>query len=136
MRIYLLESEDEVVDPLSPDDIVLLAKADRCLARSLPGVSGLTGFGIDDLVSRAATVLSDRVRSSGTAMRSRHASALRDGTARIDEVLERLAFDDIENVDLLAEDVRVAIRAVDALVGRVDVETLLDEIFSSFCIGK
>ncbi len=30
----------------------------------------------------------------------------------------------------------MAIRALDSLVGRVDVEDLLDEIFSSFCIGK
>jgi tRNA modification GTPase len=38
--------------------------------------------------------------------------------------------------DLIAEDLRAAIRAVDMIVGRVDVEDLLDEIFSSFCIGK
>jgi tRNA modification GTPase len=37
---------------------------------------------------------------------------------------------------LIAEDLRSAIRAVDSLVGRVDVEQVLDEIFSSFCIGK
>jgi tRNA modification GTPase len=41
-----------------------------------------------------------------------------------------------ERAELAAEDMRTAIRALDALVGRVDVENLLDEIFSSFCIGK
>jgi tRNA modification GTPase len=39
-------------------------------------------------------------------------------------------------VDLLAEDLRLAIRALDSLIGRVDVENVLGEIFSSFCIGK
>ena len=39
-------------------------------------------------------------------------------------------------IELAAEEVRGAIRALDALVGRVDVENLLDEIFSSFCLGK
>jgi tRNA modification GTPase len=39
-------------------------------------------------------------------------------------------------LDLIAEDLRTSIRAVDSLVGRVDVEQVLDEIFSSFCIGK
>jgi tRNA modification GTPase len=67
---------------------------------------------------------------------TRHAAALRAGVVRLEEVLDRLSSDDSDEVDLLAEDVRAAIRAVDALVGRVDVETLLDEIFSSFCIGK
>ena len=38
--------------------------------------------------------------------------------------------------DLVAEDIRSAIRAVDSLVGRIDVEDVLGEIFSSFCIGK
>ena len=38
--------------------------------------------------------------------------------------------------DLAAEEVRQAVRALESLVGRVDVENLLDEIFSSFCVGK
>jgi tRNA modification GTPase len=37
---------------------------------------------------------------------------------------------------LAAEDVRVATHAIGRLTGRIDVEDLLDEIFSSFCIGK
>jgi tRNA modification GTPase len=39
-------------------------------------------------------------------------------------------------VELAAAELRVAIRALESLVGRVDVENLLDEIFASFCIGK
>ena len=38
--------------------------------------------------------------------------------------------------ELAAESVRTAIRALDSLTGRIDVETILGEIFSSFCIGK
>ena len=34
------------------------------------------------------------------------------------------------------EELLRAIRALDSLVGRVDVEHLLDEIFASFCVGK
>lgn len=43
-----------------------------------------------------------------------------------------------ENADivLLAEDVRMAVRAIGKLTGRVDVEDLLDVIFRDFCIGK
>jgi tRNA modification GTPase len=37
---------------------------------------------------------------------------------------------------LAAEDVRVAADQIGRLTGRIDVEDLLDEIFSSFCIGK
>jgi tRNA modification GTPase len=41
-----------------------------------------------------------------------------------------------EHYDIAAEELRSAIRSLEALVGRIDVENLLDEIFSSFCLGK
>lgn len=136
LRIYILESVDENVERQSSDDIVVLSKADEREAFGKPAISGLTGEGVEALVDAVASVLAERVRLAGAATRARHARALRDGSALIGQVLDRMAADDMENVDLLAEDLRAAIRALDALVGRVDVEALLDEIFSSFCIGK
>jgi len=41
-----------------------------------------------------------------------------------------------ERSELMAEDVRLAARSLEALAGRVDTEAVLDEIFSTFCIGK
>ena len=38
--------------------------------------------------------------------------------------------------ELTAEDLRLALRAMDRLIGRTDVEDLLDLIFRDFCIGK
>ena len=38
--------------------------------------------------------------------------------------------------DLLAEELRIAARALGRLTGRVDVEDILDVIFRDFCIGK
>ena len=38
--------------------------------------------------------------------------------------------------DLAAEDVRIALQALARIIGRFDVERVLDRIFSSFCIGK
>ncbi len=38
--------------------------------------------------------------------------------------------------ELTAEDTRLAVRALGRITGRVDVEDLLDVIFSEFCIGK
>jgi tRNA modification GTPase len=39
-------------------------------------------------------------------------------------------------LELAAEDVRLAARAVGEITGQVDVEDVLDRLFSSFCIGK
>jgi tRNA modification GTPase len=38
--------------------------------------------------------------------------------------------------ELLAEELRLASRALQRLTGRVDVEDVLDVIFRDFCIGK
>ncbi len=39
-------------------------------------------------------------------------------------------------LELVAEDVRLAVRDMERLIGRVDVEDVLDVIFNDFCIGK
>ena len=41
-----------------------------------------------------------------------------------------------DEYDIAAEEIRFAIRSLEALIGRIDVENLLDEIFLSFCVGK
>jgi tRNA modification GTPase len=41
-----------------------------------------------------------------------------------------------EFYDIAAEEIRASVRSLEAVIGRVDVENLLDEIFSSFCLGK
>jgi len=38
--------------------------------------------------------------------------------------------------ELLAEDLRLAMRAIGRITGQVDVEELLDFVFRDFCIGK
>ena len=41
-----------------------------------------------------------------------------------------------KNIDLYAEDVRLATKSLGSLFGNVDIEDILDIIFSDFCIGK
>ena len=50
--------------------------------------------------------------------------------------LDRLIDGPQDDVSLFAEDLRVALRTLGRLVGRVDVEDVLDAIFREFCIGK
>jgi len=49
--------------------------------------------------------------------------------------LERLELGSDFN-ELTAADVRFSISALDSLIGRIDVEQILGEIFAGFCIGK
>ncbi|WP_374290843.1 tRNA uridine-5-carboxymethylaminomethyl(34) synthesis GTPase MnmE [Paenirhodobacter enshiensis] len=134
LRLFLLD--DEEVGLISPraGDLVVQGKADL---RSQCGlaVSGLTGAGVGELLAEISERLSRKAAAAGTMTRERHRIAM----SRAVEALE-MARDEVmlrpEHAEIAAEALRDAARALDTLVGRIDVETLLDEIFSSFCIGK
>jgi tRNA modification GTPase len=40
------------------------------------------------------------------------------------------------DTELVAEEVRLATRAIGRITGRVDIEDVLDKLFATFCIGK
>ena len=62
--------------------------------------------------------------------RARHRSALEEALVALTRSREA------RDPELMAEDLRLAVRAIGRITGRVDVEDLLDRIFSEFCIGK
>ena len=66
-----------------------------------------------------------------TATRIRHGVLLRDASVRLECAIEAVA-----SPELAAEDVRLAMRALDRITGRIGPEDVLDRIFASFCIGK
>ncbi|RMF36257.1 MAG: tRNA uridine-5-carboxymethylaminomethyl(34) synthesis GTPase MnmE [Alphaproteobacteria bacterium] len=141
LRIFLLDAGETVGDlRILPgkDDIMVQAKAD--LAQDVPtgrdlAVSGLTGQGVDDLLRLVGTRLSGRTAGASLLTRAyqqraveealRHLAAAEGAPARPDR-----------HPELFAEHVRAATRALDVLVGRVDVEQVLDDVFSRFCLGK
>lgn len=134
LRVFLAE-DDEVLDmPWREGDIRLRPKADL-RGDDAGAVSGLTGAGLDDLVTRIAEVLTRRSASAGIATRDRHRAAMARAQASLESARAVLARGP-DQYDIAAEDMRSAIRALEALVGRIGVEDLLDEIFASFCLGK
>ena len=134
LRIFLV-APGELAEDLAPrpDDLVVIGKADLHPG-VVQGVSGLTGAGVSELVARVGDVLGRRAAGAGTATRLRHRLALDRAETALGRVVEWV--DDPSRSDLAAEELRTAMRALEALVGRVDVEHILDEVFSSFCIGK
>ena len=133
LRVFLLSDEPLPMSP-EPEDIVLRGKADVFMGYG-PGVSGKTGEGVSELVQSISTILSERALGVKTAIRERHRSAIEQGLSRIYDARQSIARGS-EFSDIAAEDLRSVVRSLDSLVGRVDVEHLLDEIFSSFCLGK
>ncbi len=117
---------------LGPDDLVVAGKADLEKAGQ---VSGITGQGISELVSDVTSRLENKASGASLAIRARHAQALKTGVTSLQNALDELDRG-MERSELAAEELRIGIRALESLVGRIDVETLLDEIFASFCLGK
>ena len=134
LRVFLVENGDQPdFEPLD-GDIVRLAKADK-LEDSAGAVSGVSGEGVAELVAEITAKLSDQAARSGIATRERHRVAMIRASESLNAAITVLALGP-DHYEIAAEELRTAIRALDSIVGRVDVENLLDEIFSSFCIGK
>ena len=98
-------------------------------------ISARTGEGVDDLIRDIAQILSRRTAGSGNLIRERQRLAVEQAVGALDSALNELG-GGLERIELAAEDVRRASRALDKLIGRIGVEDVLGEIFSSFCIGK
>lgn len=118
------------VDPRD-DDIVVQGKGDL----TGEGVSGLTGQGVDQLVDAISDRLQRRAAGAAVITRERHRLAIERAIGAMESA--RLAVQRGPDLaDIAAAELRLAVRALESLVGRIDVENLLDEIFASFCIGK
>ena len=131
LRVFLESGETVLgISPL-PDDISISGKADVTGS----GVSGQTGQGVPELLAAIGARLQQRSAGAGLVTRERHRLAMERAIRAMESA--RLEVEKgAARAELAAAELRVAIRALEALVGRVDVENLLDEIFSSFCIGK
>jgi tRNA modification GTPase len=96
-------------------------------------ISAERGDGIDPLLERIAGLAREfGARTGLIPFRERHVALLR----RASEALRRAAGSKGSGVELRAEELRVAADRIGRITGRVDVEDLLDVIFSRFCVGK
>lgn len=98
------------------------------------GISARTGMGIDALLRAVAERARRYGDAGGSALlaRERHRTAVRECRDSLQVALVRLE----GPLELATEEVRSAAAALGRLTGRIEVEAILDEIFSAFCIGK
>lgn len=134
LRVFLVEKGKQPEMAPQADDLVLVAKADL-VGPGLDAVSGKTGEGIPELVARITDTLKTRATGAGLATRVRHKQAMEKGLENLLAAQNLIPFGE-DHADIAAEELRSAIRALDSLVGRIDIENILDEIFASFCLGK
>lgn len=134
------EKDDETSAQVTPETLVFRTKSDllpkgreQDHANDAPLVSTATGHGMDTLLA----ALTDRIASLAAPKssmplltRARHRESVNEALSHIIRARGN------PHPELMAEDMRMAMRALGRITGRVDVEDLLDVIFRDFCIGK
>jgi tRNA modification GTPase len=95
-------------------------------------ISAKTGVGIDVLLQRLSKEAERFAGEPALVTRARQKAALVEAV----ECLAAANASSAEGAEIFAENLRLAGRALGRVTGRVDIEDVLDKIFSSFCIGK
>lgn len=147
LKLVVIDAQDMTVPDrisafLDADTIVLINKTDLAVGVSefeIPGFDGevmpisvQSGDGVADLIARLGGLVKERLTSfeGPVPTRQRHREALGGAV----EALDRAERGDLP--ELVAEDIRLAARALGRITGRIDIDEVLDTIFRDFCIGK
>ncbi len=132
---------NKIKELINHDTLVVLNKSDinpqkvREFNADTILVSVKDNKNIDKLIEKIKHKLSKKfVSNSGILItKERHRTKLNSCLKEIDKFLNKNHKKDIE---LAAEDLRMATRHLGSIVGKVDVEEILGSIFKDFCIGK
>lgn len=135
VRVFLVDSEeDELLISKEPGDIVVQSKADT---RDVSGlaVSGKTGKGVSNLLKLVSKRLSPETMLDVAAIRERQVDGLKAANDCLSKTKVFLTQDPLP-YELASQELYFACTQLDFVFGKIDIESILDEIFSSFCLGK
>ena len=135
IRIFLVKSYEEDLPFLARlDDFVVLNKGDQRPADGL-SVSGITGVGVSELLQMIADKLLQKTPTDVVAIRERQVAGLRAAEASLVKTLKLTSQTPLP-FELASQELYFALSELDFVFGKIDIESVLDEIFSSFCLGK
>jgi len=135
IRVFLIEEEGEPLAITMRDgDIVRLNKGDE-RGLDVEAVSGKTGQGVLELLNLIAERLAVKTPTDVVAIRERQITGLRAAESFLGRVLTLVQSDPLP-FELASQELYFALSELDFVFGRIDIESVLDEIFSSFCLGK
>ena len=135
IRVFLIEEEGEPLAITMRDgDIVRLNKGDE-RGLDIEAISGKTGQGVPELLNLIVERLAVKTPTDVVAIRERQITGLRAAESFLARVLTLVKSDPLP-FELASQELYFALSELDFVFGRIDIESVLDEIFSSFCLGK
>jgi len=137
LRLFITHSGEPNDLKLNPEenDIVVIGKSDLLNKSDILAISGKSGEGLDSLLKEISDKLSRLSIGAQTATRERHRISMIKAQRFLDAG-KLLIEDNLELSELASSELHQGIQTLSSLIGSVGVEDLLDEIFSSFCLGK
>ena len=124
--------DDNTLPVLNKVDRQLVPADARIAGRLALPLSLASGEGFATLLTRVTELVGERYAPGDAPFltRARHRTALEECRSALRRALEAPL------PELVAEDLRLAVRALGRITGAVDLEDILDRIFAEFCIGK
>ncbi|MFK7941714.1 MAG: tRNA uridine-5-carboxymethylaminomethyl(34) synthesis GTPase MnmE [Paracoccaceae bacterium] len=114
-------------------DVSVCTKVDLAEIHADLSVSAETGQGISTLLSEIGSRLKGRISEAALLVSERQEIAAGDC---LDACNRAVSFVAATPVEMVAEELRSAIHALDRLTGQRDVEDILGVVFGEFCLGK
>ena len=136
IRIFLVDDIGEIKSfgvTHKHSDIILRPKGD--LPGREPSISGKTGKGLDLLLKALSETLENKASEASSITMLRHLEKVKSSLASIEKLKNQID-SDYPEIEIIAEELRNILRSFDGLLGLVDTEEVLGEIFANFCIGK
>lgn len=134
IRILVVDGTKPCTVNMPDAEIIVHSKADLVDERGAgQWISSKSGEGLDGLIDQLALMASRGLSGDTPPLtRARHRHALEQANAALKNALSHAK----ENSEIIAEEVRMALRALGRITGRVDLDELLDVVFRDFCLGK
>ncbi|QGM47079.1 tRNA uridine-5-carboxymethylaminomethyl(34) synthesis GTPase MnmE [Methylocystis heyeri] len=134
--LWLSEGGRAPVPSLGGDAEVIRIGTKADIAETAPGVisiSSVSGEGVEALCHAIAERAYKALGGGETALliRERHRAAIESARSLLEGAMVR-----DKPLEIVAEDIRLASRQLERILGAVEVEQVLDAVFSRFCIGK
>lgn len=137
LKIFLIDASNPILRPDLIDDntIIVANKIDLAQADPSPEIINISlskQINTDELIKKLEEKIAELIpnQESPLITQERYRNSLKNAVMNLND------FSMNKNIELAAEDLRMTAREIGKITGKVDIENILDVIFSSFCIGK
>ena len=126
------EFADKMIYVANKQDKLTNVQIKQIKDKNITLISAKSHDGVDKIMNKIAEIIDDMFTENSSLLitRTRYREALSEAL----NALNMFSLD--KEIELSAEDIRLAARELGKITGRIEVDEILDKIFGSFCIGK